>query len=53
MLKGKTPGQALEITDIDLAQALELSERKHYVAELGRELIAAAVDDYRQRKALK
>jgi len=51
MLKGKTPEQALEITGVDLAQALELSERKHYVADLGRELIAAAVEDYRQRNA--
>lgn len=53
MLKGKTPEQALEITDNALAQALELSERKHYVADLGRELIAGAIEDYRQRNAGK
>ncbi|MBN1369433.1 MAG: iron-sulfur cluster assembly scaffold protein [Dehalococcoidaceae bacterium] len=51
MLRGKTPEQALEITDADLSQALELSERKHYVAELGMELIAASIEDYRKRNA--
>lgn len=49
MLKGKTPEEALTITQEDISRALDLSERKQYVAELGRELIEAAIEDYRKK----
>ncbi len=50
LIKGKTPEEALFITEKDISDALDLSERKQYVAELGRELIEAAVNDYRSKK---
>lgn len=46
LLTGRKIDQAKSITADDLAHALELSPKKHYVAELGQELIAAAVDSY-------
>jgi nitrogen fixation NifU-like protein len=54
MLEGKSIEQALGISDEEIAEALDgLPPSKMYCAELGRELIKSAIDDYFQKKGQK
>jgi nitrogen fixation NifU-like protein len=51
MLEGKSTEQALGISDEEIAEALDgLPPTKMYCAELGRELIKSAIDDFIQKK---
>lgn len=51
MLEGNSTEQALEISDKEIAEALDgLPPTKMYCAELGRELIKSAIDDFFQKK---
>ncbi len=51
MLEGKNIEQALEISDREIAEALDgLPPSRMHCAELGHELIKSAVDDFIQRK---
>jgi len=51
MLEGKSTEQALGISDEEIAEALDgLPPTKIYCAELGRELIKSAIDDFIQKK---
>jgi nitrogen fixation NifU-like protein len=50
MLEGKNIGQALDISDTEIAEALDgLPPSRMHSAELGHELIKSAVDDFIQR----
>jgi nitrogen fixation NifU-like protein len=51
MLKGKSIEQALDISENDIAKALDgLPTTKMYCAKLGCELIKVTVDDFLQKK---
>jgi nitrogen fixation NifU-like protein len=51
MLEGKSTEQALGISGEEIAEALDgLPPSKMYCAELGRELIKSAIDDFIQKK---
>jgi nitrogen fixation NifU-like protein len=51
MLKGKSIEQALDISDKEIAEALDgLPPSRMHCAELGHELIKSAVDDFIQRR---
>ena len=51
MLEGRSIEQALDISDNEIAEALDgLPPSRMHSAELGRELIGSAVDDFIQRK---
>ena len=51
MLEGKNIEQALDISDKEIAEALdELPPSRMHSTELGHELIRSAVDDFIQRK---
>ena len=51
MLEGKSTEQALSISDKEIAETLDgLPPSKMHCAELGRELIKSAVDDFIQKK---
>jgi len=51
MLEGKSIEQALDISDKEIAEALDgLPPSKMHCAELGHELIKSAVDDFIQKK---
>ena len=51
MLEGKSIEQALDISDKEIAEALDgLPPSRMHCAELGHELIKSAVDDFIQRK---
>ncbi len=51
MLEGKSIKQALDISDKEIAEALDgLPPSRMHCAELGHELIKSAVDDFIQRK---
>jgi nitrogen fixation NifU-like protein len=53
MLEGKNIEQALDISDKEIAEALDgLPLSRMHSAELGHELIRSAVDDFIQRKRL-
>ncbi len=53
MLKGKSIEQALNISDQEIAEALDgLPPPKMHCAELGRELIKSAIDDFLKRQSL-
>lgn len=53
MLKGKSIEQALDISDQEIAEALDgLPPPKMHCAELGRELIKSAIDDFSKRQGL-
>ena len=51
MLEGKSIEQALDISDKEIAEALDgLPPSRMHCAELGHELIKSAVDDFMQKK---
>ncbi len=51
MLEGRSIEQALDISDKEIAEALDgLPPSRMHCAELGHELIKSAVDDFIQRK---
>jgi nitrogen fixation NifU-like protein len=51
MLEGKSIEQALDISDKEIAEALDgLPPSRMHCAELGHELIESAVDDFIQKK---
>ncbi len=51
MLEGKSIEQALDISDKDIAEALDgLPPSRMHCVELGHELIKSAVDDFIQKK---
>jgi len=51
MLEGKSVEQALDISDKEIAEALDgLPPSRMHCAELGHELIKSAVDDFIQKK---
>ncbi len=51
MLEGRSIEQALDISDREIAEALDgLPPSRMHSAELGHELIRSAVDDFIQRK---
>ena len=53
MLKGKSIEQALSISDQEIAEALDgLPPPKMYCAELGRELVKSAIDDFISQQSL-
>ena len=52
MLEGRSIDQAMDISDKEIAEALDgLPPSKMHCAELGRELVKSAVDDFIQRRA--
>ncbi|MFC1846649.1 iron-sulfur cluster assembly scaffold protein [Chloroflexota bacterium] len=53
MLKGKSIEQALSISDREIAEALDgLPPPKMHCAELGRELVKSAIDDFISKQSL-
>ncbi len=53
MLEGRSIEQALAISDEEIAEALDgLPPSRMHSAELGRELVRSAVDDFTRRKSL-
>jgi NifU-like protein involved in Fe-S cluster formation len=53
MLEGKSIEQALDISDKEIAEALDgLPPSRMHCAELGHELIKSAVDDFIQKEEL-
>ena len=53
MLKGKSIEQALSISDQEIAEALDgLPPPKMHCAELGRELVKSAIDDFLSKQSL-